>query len=192
MYSKVLLISESLEQSKKINKALKNKGFDFEFRLVSDSNIKQQLVSNKFNIAIFSVYKTQPNQITLLHHIQKNAPKPVIVFTEKSDEQWILDAVNAGANSIVVDGIEEHRIINIVNIAIARFERCMLLHSELTNTKQKLQERKDIERVKGILMHKNKISEDAAYQLIRKMAMDKKLRIGEVANSLLYALELLD
>lgn len=91
-------------------------------------------------------------------------------------------AVNAGANSIIIDGIECRRLPGILKIAAARFKRCMSLRSELLTAQQKLRDRTNVERAKGILMDRKGMDEDQAYRFLRKMAMDNKQRIGDLAS----------
>lgn len=128
--------------------------------------------------------------LNALHHsillsTQQLSPCPVVVFTKESDEESIMLAVNAGANSIIIDGIECRRVPGILKIAQARFRRCMTLREELYTAQQKLKDRTQVERAKGILMKRKGMDEEQAYRFLRKMAMDKNQRIGELASSLL-------
>lgn len=158
----------------------------------NDKGISLALASQDYAIVVFSLNTITPCHIELMRYIQQTSPKPVVVFADQCDDDGIMEAVNVGANSIVVDGIKEHRIKTVIDIATARFQRCMNLRAELSSTKQKLEDRRDVDRAKGILMKMKHIEEDAAYKLLRKMAMDKKQRIGEVARTMILAAELLD
>lgn len=125
--------------------------------------------------------------LNALHHsiliaIQQQAPLPVVVFTKESDEESIMLAVNAGANSIVIDGIECRRVPGIMKIAQARFKRCMALREELNSAQQKLRERANVDRAKGILMSRKGMDEEQAYRFLRKMAMDNNQRLGDLAS----------
>jgi response regulator NasT len=79
----------------------------------------------------------------------------------------------------------------VLDVALARFRRERKLLDELSDTRQKLAERKVIERAKGLLMERYKLSEDQAYQKLRSMAMNKKLKLAEIAQRILDVEDLL-
>jgi len=118
-----------------------------------------------------------------MHSINREQPRPVVMFADKGDSDTITEAVRAGVSAYVVDGLDTRRIRPILDVAIARFREYQALKDELVRTKNSLAERKEIDRAKGILMKKRGWSEDEAYQALRKMAMDQNKRLGEVARS---------
>ena len=128
------------------------------------------------------------NQIYLLN---QEIPKPVIVFTQKSQSDLIKGAIQAGVSAYVVDGFSVQRVRTIIELAVARFSEEQALRDELRMTKSKLQERKVIERAKGIIMEKRHLKEDEAYKALRKLAMDKNQRIAEVAADVINVSKLL-
>ena len=89
-------------------------------------------------------------------------PRPVIIFTERSQTELIRGAVHAGISAFVVDGFSEKRIRPVVELAMARFDEEQILRDELKQAKSKLQERKLIEKAKGIIMEKRQVREDEA------------------------------
>ena len=101
-------------------------------------------------------------------------------------------AIKSGVNAYIVDGLEEKRVQPIIDVAIARFREFQALKDELDATRSQLAERKVVEKAKGILMKHKDITEDEAYQSLRKMAMDKNKRIADVADGVISAFELLD
>ena len=128
------------------------------------------------------------NQIYLLN---QDIPKPVIVFTQKSQPELTKGAIQAGVSAYVIDGFSVQRIRAIIELAVARFDEDQALRDELRTTKSKLQERKLIERAKGIIMEKRHLKEDEAYKALRKLAMDKNQRIAEVAEDVINVSKLL-
>jgi response regulator NasT len=105
--------------------------------------------------------------------------RPIAVFT--SDSEHIREAVRAGVSAYVVDGFSQKRLNSIFELAVARFNEDQATWRELTEMRDKLSDRKVVERAKGILMETG-MSEDAAYQALRKEAMNKNLRLAEVAG----------
>jgi two-component system, response regulator / RNA-binding antiterminator len=117
--------------------------------------------------------------------------RPVVIFASDGTPQAIREALRAGVCAYVVDGLDPKRIRTIIDVAVARFEDLQRLRSELAQANLKLSERKLVERAKGILMKTRGIDEDAAYAYLRKAAMDRKLKIGEVARRFIDAADLL-
>ncbi|MGR3713913.1 MAG: ANTAR domain-containing response regulator [Shimia sp.] len=117
--------------------------------------------------------------------------RPVAMFVDRSDDSLTKAAIEAGVSAYVVDGMQPDRIKPILDAAIARFHMFSRMRSELEATKRALEERKIIDRAKGILMRACNMSEDDAYALIRKTAMSQGKKIADVAQALVTASELL-
>jgi response regulator NasT len=116
---------------------------------------------------------------------------PLVMFAKDASEDAIARAVKSGAAAYVVDGLMASRIPAILQVARARFEFIAALRTELTQAQQKLAERKYVERAKGLLMKSRGLSEDEAYHTLRRMAMERNRRMGEVARSVIEMAELL-
>lgn len=130
----------------------------------------------------------------LLHILQvlnERQPVPIVVFADRSDERDIRVAVRAGTSSYVVDGFRPDRLVPILEAAVARFIEFQTLRSERDEAVAKLSERRAIERAKGILMRRRDLAEDAAYEVLRKMSMNRGRRMLEVAESIITAEEAL-
>ena len=106
-------------------------------------------------------------------------------------QQSIRAAVSAGVAAYVVDCSNVDRLGAVLDVAVIRFAESQRLKKELLKAKTSLAERNTVEKAKGIIMRQRKISEDAAYQLLRKLAMDRNRRIGEVASDVIAAAEVL-
>lgn len=134
-----------------------------------------------------------PNRDVLEHMFQvsRAAKRPVAMFVDRSDHASIEAAIDAGVSAYVVDGLKKERIKPILDTAISRFNAFDRLRRELDEAKGKLAERKSIDRAKGILMRTRKMTEDDAYALLRRTAMNQGRRISEIADSLIVASGLL-
>jgi response regulator NasT len=113
------------------------------------------------------------------------------MFAEQSSSEMAGTAIKAGVNAYIVDGLEEKRVQPIIDVAIARFREFQALKDELDSTRNQLVERKIVEKAKGLLMDKKSITEDDAYKTLRKMAMDKNIKIVDVAENLISVFEIL-
>jgi len=117
---------------------------------------------------------------------------PLVIFAHDASEDAIARALRAGAASYVVDGLLADRVPAIMQVARARFELVTSLRNELDQTQQKLAERRYVERAKGLLMKTRGLSEDEAYHTLRRMAMERNRRMGDVARSVIEMAELLN
>jgi len=119
------------------------------------------------------------------------ARRPIVCFTEDDDKQKMHAAIQAGVSAYVVAGLSADRVKAVLDVAIARFRVEQKLRDELEETRNKLAERKVIERAKGLLMERQQCSEDEAYSRLRRLAMDKNLKLSEVAQRMLDVADLL-
>ena len=94
-------------------------------------------------------------------------------------------AMAAGVSAYVVAGLQPQRLASVLRVAIARFEQDRSLRQELARARSELSERKVIDRAKGLLMKRQGITEEAAYALLRKPAMDRGMKIADVARQLI-------
>jgi response regulator NasT len=123
--------------------------------------------------------------------ISRAVRKPIAMFVDKSDPGWIEQAIDAGVSSYVVDGLRKNRVKPIIDAAIRRFEAFRRMEMELEQTRSELQGRKHLDRAKSLLMRSKGLSEEDAYALLRRTAMNQNRKIGDVAERLLSAAELL-
>lgn len=117
--------------------------------------------------------------------------RPVAMFVDRSDQGLTRTAIEAGVSAYVVDGLKSERIRPILDAAIVRFHMFQRMRSELAATKAALEERKLIDRAKGLLMRAKGIGEEEAYALLRKTAMDQGKRVADLAQALVTAADLL-
>lgn len=117
--------------------------------------------------------------------------RPVAMFVDQSDQTMMRAAIDAGISAYVVDGLRKDRITPVLETAIARFHAFQRMKTELETTKAALAERKVIDRAKGVLMKARNLSEEEAYAVLRKAAMDQGRKLSQVAESLVDAAGLL-
>ena len=114
-----------------------------------------------------------------------------MLFAARSDAETTRRAVQSGVSVYVVDGLNPARVHALLELAIARFEMQQALRRELDHARTRLADQRDIEKAKGVLMKRRGLDESAAYELLRKMAMDRKQRIGDFSRVLLTAADVL-
>lgn len=188
---KVLLVDENSGRSAVVERALLDNGYDVVGRITTEEDIPQILNKIETDVVIYSMESPDDEVLDSIQSINLQIPKPVVMFTEKSDSETISRAVKAGVSACIVDGLSESRIKPIMDVAIARFREFQALKEELTKTKSDLADRKIIDKAKGIIMKQRSCSEDNAYKALRKLAMDRNEKIVNVAKSVIEVSELL-
>ena len=131
----------------------------------------------------------------ILEHVvmaTRDERRPIVMFTNDEDTSHVKDAVAAGVSAYIVAGLAPQRIRPILDVAMARFQHEQALRAELADAKTELRDRKTIDRAKGLLMQRQGLTEQAAYEKLRKTAMDKGLKLAEVARRLMEVVDLLE
>jgi response regulator NasT len=121
----------------------------------------------------------------------RDARRPIVMFTDDNDTSHVKDAVAVGVSAYIVDGLASSRIKPILDVAMARFEYEERLRTERDQAISDLQDRTTIDKAKALLMKRQGLSEEAAFSKLRKVAMDKGLKLGEVAQRMLDMADLL-
>ncbi|MBC8055935.1 MAG: ANTAR domain-containing protein [Rhizobiales bacterium] len=130
---------------------------------------------------------------TLEHVVMatREARRPIVLFTEDSDTSHVQQAIAAGVTAYVVAGLAPDRVKPVLEVALARFQHEESLRQELAAARTELSGRKVIDRAKGILMRSQGIAEEEAYARLRKTAMDKGLKVADVAQRVIDVADLL-
>ena len=113
--------------------------------------------------------------------ITRDQPRHIVLFTDDDNAVRMEQAMRAGVTSYVVKGIAPERIKPILQVAMLRFAEHQALKQDLAATQNQLAERKLIERAKGIVMQQKNVSESAAYNLLRKLAMERNAKLADIA-----------
>lgn len=134
-----------------------------------------------------------PNRDMLenMFQLSRAVKRPIAMFVDRSDRASIEQAIEAGVSAYVVDGLRRERVKPILDMAISRFNAYSRLERELEDARNALQSRKVIDQAKGLLMRSRGLSEDEAYALLRKTAMNQNRKISDVAQSLVLAADML-
>lgn len=188
---RILVVESTSERLREIVDALKDAGWS-DVRAVAQVSSLARTVK-EFAPDIVLIDLANPDRDTLEHisYATETSKRAVALFVDQTDENLTQAALNAGVSAYVVDGLKRDRIKPVLQTAIARFKLMRQMQSELDAAKQALEDRKTIDRAKGILMRKRGVSEDEAYNLLRKTAMGQSRKIIDVAQALVTATDLL-
>ncbi|MEL6476888.1 MAG: ANTAR domain-containing protein [Pseudomonadota bacterium] len=188
---RIAVVEEDRERALLIVDGLKDAG-DYDITVVGDAaGLARRLSDLKPDVVLIDV--ADPNRDVLEAFALASGPldRPVAMFVDRSDDQATKAAIEAGVSAYVVDGLRKERIKPVMDAAIARFHMYSRMRTELAATKAALAERKTIDRAKGLLMQAKGLSEEEAYALLRKTAMDQGRKVVDVATALVTAADLL-
>lgn len=185
-------------RSRSLRIGLLEAGYDIIASLPADVFLPERLAQLQPDLVIVDAESDARDALEHVVVATRDAPRPIVLFTNDDDRSHLRDAVAAGVSAYVVAGLAPQRIRPILEVAWARFQREQALREELERIRHErdelsaeLRERKVIERAKALLMQRQNLSEPQAYARLRKTAMDKGLRIAEVAQRMLDVADLL-
>ena len=191
MKLKVMVIDESAGRAALLERALTDAGYEIIARVEHGVNLLERVKEVKPDVIIIDMEMPDRDTLEQLYTINKDQPRPIVMFADNSESDVIEAAVKAGVSAYVVDGLNTERVKPIMDVAIARFREFQALREELEQTKNTLADRKVIDKAKGIIMKQRGMDEAEAYKLLRKMAMDNNKRISEIAKDVIAVAELL-
>ncbi|MEO0569213.1 MAG: ANTAR domain-containing protein [Pseudomonadota bacterium] len=187
----IIVVETDRDRANQIVDSLARAGFEAIQVISEPSSLKRQIGS--FNPDIVLIDMTHPSRDMLEEMAIASKPmdRPVAVFVDRSDDALTSAAIEAGVSAYVVDGMRPDRVKPVLDAAIARFRVFQRMRTELAETKRALEERKVIDRAKGLIMKAKGINEDEAYALLRKAAMNQGKRLADVAEALVESAGLL-
>ncbi len=188
---RILLVTERREHALQIEQALAAARHRVAATIGPDDDLLFCAQGARPDALIAELDAPSPDFLEQLRRLGEQQPCPVVVFAARSDSQTIRSAIQAGVSSYVVDGFQPARITSVLEAAFARFTELQALRGQRDEALTKLAERRTIERAKGILMQRQRLSENAAHAALRRMAMDRGKRVTEMAESIVLVEEAL-
>jgi len=188
---RTIVVDAEPQRREVLEQALREKGCDVVATASLNDDLLALIERHDPDVVILDMEAPSRDTLESLAYVQSRIPRPIVMFAQDGDRETIRRAVQAGVSAYVVDGLQTSRVRPIIEAAIARFEQYRTLEEELAKTREQLAERKTIEKAKGLIMRQRGVSEEEAYQALRKVAMRTNRRVAEVAESLLATAELL-
>ncbi|RZU45242.1 response regulator receiver and ANTAR domain protein [Fluviicoccus keumensis] len=188
---RVLLVNDTPKQVGRLRTALVLAGCEVVEEVTSALMIPRRVSDLKADVVIIDTESPSRDVLEQICVVTQDEPRPIVMVSEDKQPAAIKAAIKAGVSAYVVEDIDQHRLGAVLEVAQARFEQDQALLSQIREAEMKLSERKTVERAKGILMQLREMNEGEAYHAMRKMAMDRNIRIIDVAQKLLAMNELL-
>ncbi len=179
------------ERSRALRIGLLENGYNLIAVLPADAFMGERLAQLQPDMIIVDAESEARDALEHVVVATRDERRPVVLFTNDDDTTHVRDALAAGVSAYVVAGLAPERIRPVLDVAMARFQHEQALRAELAEARTELKDRKTIDRAKGLLMQRQGLSEQQAYERLRKSAMDKNLRLVDVAQRMLDVADLL-
>jgi two-component system, response regulator / RNA-binding antiterminator len=188
---KIAIVDENPIRAAILEEGLREAGFTAVERVGEMNNLLARIYQIDPDVILIDLENPSRDVLEQMFQVSRAVRRPIAMFVDQSDTASIQASVDAGVSAYIVDGFRKERIKSIIDLCISRFNAFAKLQDELERTKTALEERKVIDRAKGILMKAKGLSEEEAYVLMRSTAMREKKKIAEIAQSIITASELL-
>ena len=182
---------EQAERSRSLRIGLLESGFNLVATLPADVFLTERLAQLQADMVIVDAESDARDALEHVVMATRDERRPIVMFTNDSDTRPMNEAVAAGVTAYIVAGLAPERIHPILTVAMARFKHEQALLAELDNARGELQDRKLIDRAKGLLMQRQGLSEQEAYGKLRKAAMNKGVKLADIAQQMVEMAELL-
>ncbi|WP_441241757.1 ANTAR domain-containing response regulator [Tardiphaga sp. 768_D3_N2_1] len=188
---KIVIVDESPIRAAILEEGLREAGYTDVQHIREMQNLLARIYALDPDVIVIDLENPSRDVLEQMFQVSRAVRRPVAMFVDQSDAESARASVDAGVSSYIVDGLKKERIKPILDLCISRFNAFSKLQDELERTKSALEERKIIDRAKGIVMKLKGLNEEEAYVLLRSTAMREKKKIGEIAQSIITAAELL-
>ena len=183
---KVLLVDDTPDRASALKDALSAmEGVEVTCTLESALQLPQRVTEHSPDIVLIDTESPSRDVLEQLAAVSSTAPRPVVLFSDDGEDETIRAALKAGVSAYIVDGISPQRLDPIMRIAMERFQADQELRAELEDTRTRLAERTVIERAKGIVMRQRNCTEEEAFASLRSLAMQRGIKLGEVAQQVI-------
>ena len=187
---KIVIVDKNPVRAAILEDGLREAGHVQVVRIEETSHLLARIYAVDPDVILIDLESPSRDVLEQMFQMSRAVKRPIAMFVDQSDSASIEAAVDAGVSAYIVGGLRKERVKNVLDLCISRFNAFSRLQDELDRTRSALDERKVIDRAKGILMKVKNLSEPDAYALLRKTAMNENKKIAEVAQSVIMAAEL--
>lgn len=188
---RILLIDDTVRKIGRLRDSLIEAGFEVLEESGLSIDLPDRIQNCKPDVVLIDSDSPGRDVMEQICLITRDQPRPIVMFTDDRDPGVMRQAIQSGVSAYIVEGIQSARMRAILDVAMVRFESDQKLRSELLEREQQLNERKRIEKAKGLLMKMRNCDEAEAHTLMRRQAMSKQQKIIQVAEQIIAMHELL-
>jgi response regulator NasT len=188
---KIVIVDESPVRAAILKDGLSEAGITQVLHIEATTNLLARIYEIDPDVILIDLADPSRDMLEQMFQVSRIVKRPIAMFVDQSDSASIQASVDAGVSAYIVDGLKKERMKHILDLCISRFNAFSKLQDELARAKTALDDRKVIDRAKGILMKAKSLTEDQAYVLMRTTAMNEKKKIADIAQSVITASEML-
>jgi response regulator NasT len=188
---KIVIVDENPIRVEILKDGLREAGFTQVVHINETANLLARIYAIDPEVILIDLENPSRDVLEQMFQVSRIVKRPIAMFVDESSSASIQASVDAGVSAYIVDGLKKERMKHILDLCISRFNAFSRLQNELDRTKTALEERKVIDRAKGIVMKAKNLTEEEAYALLRKTAMNENKKIAEIAQSIVTASDLL-
>jgi response regulator NasT len=188
---KILIVDANPVRAAIIQEGLREAGAHEIVLLGGTNGLVAAIEAHDPDVVVIDLENPSRDALADMFLVSRHVKRPITMFVDQSDEASIEEAVEAGVSAYIVDGLKKERLKPILQTCISRFNAFRRLQQELDEARSQLDDRKAIDRAKGIVMRLKGLSEEEAYALLRRTAMNEKRKLVDIARSIITAAEVL-
>jgi len=187
----VMLVDIPALHTAMLEAEIEEAGYQLITSLQGQQGLLKVFTSARPDLLVINLDTPDKTILDTLHIINRDYPCPIVIFTSDDDASVIQLAIRAGVSAYVVDGLLSKRIKPVIDVALARFTEMQSLRSELDKARSSLEDRKLIDKAKGLIMAQRQVTEDVAYASLRKAAMEANKKLIDVAREIISVMALM-
>lgn len=182
---RVLLVDDNAERAGAVQSSLEAEGCLVVAIVPDASDLVTEVRRHAAEVIVCDLDSPSRDALESLRALQRDEPRPVAMFVDRSDPASLAAAVAAGVAAYVVEGLAPHRVKSVLDVAMAQFRAHQALRAERDSAREALDLRMQVERAKRILIQRRGMTEDAAHRSLRRLAMDQGKRLADVAAEII-------
>lgn len=188
---RILIVGASQVRAAIMTEGLRGAGYQQLVHLTATTGLVAAIEAHDPDVVVVDLENPSRDALADMLLVSRHVRRPITLFVDQSDAASIEAAVEAGVSAYIVDGLKKERMRPILQICISRFNAVRKLREALDEARSQLEDRKTVDRAKSIVMRLKSLSEDDAYALMRRTAMNEKRKLVDIARSLITAAEML-
>ncbi|GAB4235638.1 MAG: ANTAR domain-containing protein [Methyloligellaceae bacterium] len=185
--SSVVVIDRNAERARILVEGLHEAGISSVVRIEPAGDVFSRIAAADPDVILIDLENPHRDAVEQMLRVCERVRRPVVMFADESETELLHRAVSCGVSAYIVDGLKKSRLRPIMELAVARFNRHAAMERRVAELQQQLEDRKIVEKAKGLLMRAREISEQEAHALLRRMAMNEKKKLAEIARLVIAA-----
>lgn len=182
----MLLVDDDAERAETVKAGLEGAGFTVAAIVAEPGDLTRLVRESQAEVIVCDIDDPSRDALESMRALYRDEPRPVVLFAGRGEPEQIEAALEAGVAAYVVEGLHPARVRPVLDVAIRRFRAHQSLRAELDAARATLEERALLDRAKLKLMREMGLTEEVAHRRLRRMAMDRRVRLVVMAAEILH------